>query len=242
MIEINLIPDVKQELISARRVRATVISGAIMTSIITLSIIALLAAYVFAVQTIRNTIADDAIQKGSAKLAEVEDLSKLLTIQNQLTKINTLHDERTINSRVFDVLLAIIPPAPNDIQVSNLKIDTEDGTVTLEGQAPNGYPSLETFKKTIGVAYVSYLDSDGERQQVPLASDISTSNVSFGEDASGKKVLRFAIGFNYAPELLDSQVSDVNIVLISDGNVTDSYLGIPKSVFVDRATDLEEGQ
>lgn len=236
MIEINLIPDVKQELIKARRIRSAVVSGAIVTTIISAALVVVLALYVFGVQTVRSVVVDDAIKKGSAELAAVEDLSKMLTIQNQLTKINALNDAKSINSRSFDMLQAIIPPAPNEVQVSGLKIDADTQTITLDGQTPS-YPSLEAFKKTIAAANVRFTDVDETVTDIPLAADLSLTNVSFGEDASGAKVLRFTVSFSYALELFAATIDNPKIVLIDGGNVTDSYLGIPKSIFVDRAVD-----
>jgi len=241
MIEINLVPDVKQELIHARMVRSTVVSVAIIITIVAAALVAVLAAYVFGVQTVRGTVADGDIKKGSSQLAQVEDLSKILTIQNQLTKLNALNDAKTINSRVFDLLLAVIPPAPNTVQISSLVVDTTAGTISLEGQTPS-YPSLETFKKTVGLANVRYKDADDKQTDVVLASDLSISNVSYGEDATGAKVVRFNVTFKYAAELLSPSTKNPMIVLIDGGNVTDSYLGIPKSVFADRATDTEGAQ
>jgi len=236
MIEINLVPDVKQELIKARMIRSAVVSGAILTTIIALAVVAVLAVYVFGVQTVRSAVADDAIKKGGAQLASVEDLSKILTIQNQLTKINALNDAKMIDSRAFDMLQAVIPSAPNVVQISSLKIDSETQVLTLDGQTPT-YPALETFKKTIAAANVRYKDDDDKQTDVLLAKDLSLTNVSFGEDSTGAKVLRFTVSFTYAPELFASTVTNPTIVLINGGNVTDSYLGIPKSIFADRATD-----
>ena len=54
---------------------------------------------------------------------------------------------------------------------------------------------LEVFKKTIAGAKVKYLDTESKQQQVALASDISTTDVSYGEDSSGNKVLRFTTKF-----------------------------------------------
>jgi len=242
MIEINLVPDVKQELIAARRIRAAVISGTIIATIVAGGVVAALSAYVFGGQAIRHAIADEAIKSEGAKLASVEDLSKILTIQNQLTKLNALNEEKKIDSRVFDVLSAIIPPTPNNIQVSNLLVDAELGTLTIEGQAPSGYVALETFKKTISAANVRYKDDAEQQIDVPLASDISTTSVSYGEDSNGAKVLRFTITFLYAEELFSSKIASPTFVLVNGGNVTDSYLGIPKSIFADRATDPEESE
>lgn len=239
MIEINLIPDVKQELIRARMVRSAVISGAIVAIIAAAALVVVLSVYVFGVQALRSTVADAAIKKGSESLASVEDLSKMLTIQNQLTKMSALNDAKNVNSRVFDVLQAIIPPSPNEVQISSLVIDASEeagGTITFEGQTPS-YPSLEAFKKTIAAAYVRYEDADKNKTDVILATNLSISNVSYGEDASGTKVLRFTVSFTYAPELFSPVTQTPTIVLINGGNVTDSYLGIPKSIFTDRAVD-----
>jgi Tfp pilus assembly protein PilN len=241
MIEINLVPDVKQELIRAQRIRSTVISLAILIGIVAAAIIALLAIYVGGVQTLRGTIADGAISDGSKKLAAVEDLSKTLTIQNQLTKISAIHDDVKIDSRIFDVLSAIIPPAPNAVFVSNLLVDSASGTISMEGQAPNSYAAVEVFRKTIEGAKVTY-KKDGADAEIALASNVSTSDASYGEDSSGAKVLRFTLSFTYAKELFSPLSTDVAIVITNNGNATDSYVGVPTSIFVDRASDITGGQ
>lgn len=238
MIEINLIPDVKQELLKAQRTRAAVISLSILTSIIAAGVVVALLLYVFGVQTIRNVATDDAIKKQYATFSSVEDLSEMLTIQNQLSKVSELNESKTITSRLFDLLSAIIPPAPNSVQISNTNINTEDDTVTIEGQT-RAYDSMEVFKKTLDAAIIVYT-ADGEEKQVKLASDISTSDVSYGEQSDGTKVLRFSISFKYAEELFSQTIASPTIKLNVNGNVTDSYLGIPKSIFTERAKDLNE--
>ena len=109
MIEINLVPDIKQELIRAQRIRSTVITVAILIGSVSIAIVALLAFYVFAVQTARGFIADNQIADGSKKLASVEDLSKTLTIQNQLTKINDLNNNKKIDSRTVSYTHLTLP-------------------------------------------------------------------------------------------------------------------------------------
>lgn len=239
MIEINLIPDVKQELLKAERIRSLVISFSIVAGLAALGVVALLAVYVFGVQTVRSALSDEAIKTGSAQLSGVEDLSKVLTIQNQLSKIDELNSQKKINSRVFEMLDAVIPPAPNSVQISTLAIDAEESTITLEGQTPS-YDSLEVFKKTVDGAVMTYTVSE-QAAETKLATNISTSDVSFGEDSGGAKVLRFTLSFVYPEELFSPAVPGIVIKLTNAGNVTDSYLGIPKSIFVERASDVEEG-
>jgi Tfp pilus assembly protein PilN len=238
MIEINLIPDVKQELIQAERVRSLVISSSVVIGLVAAGVVVLLSAYVFGVQSVRSTIADDSIKKGSAQLASVEDLSKVLTIQNQITNINALNDHKKIDSRIFDVLAAIIPEAPNDVKVSNVSIDAANSKITIDGQAGQGYSALEVFKKTISGGVVKFNEDDSE-QEVVLATEISTSDVSYGEDSTGAKVLRFTVSFVYPEQLFAPSSKELKIAITNQGNVTDSFLGLPKSIFTERAKDLE---
>lgn len=256
MIEINLIPDVKQELLRAQRMRAIVISSSIITSIVAVGIVVLLLIYVLAFQGVRGLSLDGDIEEKSDKLSKVEDLSKILTIQNQLGSISALNDEKFMSSRIFDVAAAISPTDPkNAVSFSQIVMETQDptaaegaefnGSIQIEGQT-SSYDSLEVFKKTIEHTLIQYT-VDGENasngspeiKSKPLANSISLGEVSYGEDASGTKVLRFTISLKYPIELLSPKSENVSFKLNLDGNVTDSYLGIPR--FTERAKDLEDG-
>lgn len=239
MIEINLIPDVKQELIKAQRTRFSVITIAMFFGIGSVAVVVLLASYVFGGQLLLGRLADSAIDKGIKELKTVKDLPKTLTIQNQLTKISKLHSEKKIDSRIFDVLVAIIPPEPNNIKISTVNVDSVEKRITIDAQAKNSYPAAEIFKKTINGAKLRYTDGNNKKQEIELSSNISLSDTSFGADSTGEKVLRFVMSFNYAPELFDPSSKETSIAILIDGNVTDSYLGIPNSIFADRAIDLE---
>src|ERR1044072_6732800 len=109
MIEINLVPDVKQELIKAQRVRASVVSISILVGMAAVGVVVVLAIWVFAVQTARSVITDNTIKSESDKLSKVADVSNTLTIQNQLSKLTAMHDEKSIDSRIFDILTTITP-------------------------------------------------------------------------------------------------------------------------------------
>ena len=90
---------------------------------------------------------------------------------------------------------------------------------------------FEIFKKTIEGAVVTY-PLDGEEQSDQLATDVSLREISYGEDASGQRVVRFTLSFAYPDSLLAASIDTIVIKLTNEGNVTDSYLGIPRSVFV----------
>lgn len=249
MIEINLIPDVKQELLKAQRARAVVISASIITSIVAAGIVVLLSVYIFGVQWGRGLYLDGQIDNKSKEFAQIEDLPKILTIQNQLKSIPELNDQKNMETRIFDMTAAITPQGSNSVSFSQISIGapeaevldptapaTGGGQIHLEGQT-SGYDSMEAFKKTIENTTIEYT-KDGATASLPLAANISTSDISYGEDAEGRKVLRFTISFEYPAELLSPKSTKVSFKLNINGNVTDSYLGIPR--FEERAKDLGE--
>lgn len=238
MIEINLVPDVKQELLRAQRVRTAVISLAIAISLITVGCVVLLAIWVFGVQAVRNYAADQAIKDRSTKLAAVQDVNNTLTIQNQLTKLQAMHDAKPIDSRVFDLLQTVNPPAPNDVRVTSLKVSAKDSLVTIQAQAVNGYTAQEVFKKTLEATTIKYTKNN-KQQTTALASSMTEGDRSYGEDANGVKVLRFTLSFKYPKELFAHTVQNLSIQAPSKTNVTDSYLGVPQSLFVQKAEDIE---
>ncbi len=240
MIEINLVPDVKQELIKAQRVRASVISLAIVIGVAVIGVVVLLAIWVFGVQTARDILTDNAIKSESQKLSAVEDVSNTLTIQNQLSKLTAMHDSKSIDSRLFDILTTINPAAPNNVSITKVVLDSTAKTIKLEAQARNGYPALEVFKKTITATNFEFT-TDGTKTSVPLADQMSDSDRSYGEDASGAKVLRFTLTFVHPEQLFSRTAQNAVIVAPGKSNVTDSFLGVPNSLFTQKASDTEGG-
>ncbi|TXG76944.1 hypothetical protein E6Q11_03715 [Candidatus Dojkabacteria bacterium] len=244
MIEVNLIPDVKQELLKARRVRNSVISGAILVSIVAGGIVTLLAVYVFGVQWGQHTFYDKSIKDNQAKIQSIEGASDLLTIQNQLSVLSEAHNNKTISSRLFGLLDTINPAAPNNITISKVGLNSDEKTIEIEGQADNSFAALETFRKTIEATNIEY--SEGENSSEPtkklLASEVTTSDTSFGEDNSGRKVLRFKLSFKYDEALFARNSQNLQIVGPTKRNATDSFKGVPSGLFEGRSGDEGEGE
>ena len=240
MIEINLLPNVKRELLKTRAMRNRVISisflvgGASIAAVVVLALI------------LGSQIAAEAVQSGvikdrNDKLMAVEDLNKVVTIQNQLTKINEQHSGKKINSRIFDVVTAVNPVTPNNVSFSDIKVNPGSKTITLEGSAVNGYSALETLKKTILNTKVQTTDGD-KSSEVSLTKEIKDGDTSFGENSEGKKVLQFSFSFEYAEELLAPANNGTVSVLTPTGkvDVTDSRQGIPDSLFKSNSKKQEK--
>lgn len=240
MIEINLLPNVKRELLKTRAMRNRVISISFLmggASIAAVVVLALILGSQIAAEAIQNGV----IKDRNDKLMAVEDLNKVVTIQNQLTKINEQHSGKKINSRIFDVVTAVNPVAPNNVSFSDIKVNPESKTITLEGSAVNGYSALETLKKTILNTKVQTTDGD-KSSEVSLTKEIKDGDTSFGENSEGKKVLQFSFSFEYAEELLAPANNGTVSVLTPTGkvDVTDSRQGIPDSLFKSNSKKQEK--
>ena len=231
MIQINLLPDVKQELISARRKRNTVISISILAAMVSGGIVLILAILIGA-QVGRDVLAQNAINDEYKKLSSVEDLNNLVTIQNQLTKINALHDTKSVDSRVFAVLQVINPAEPNTVKFTNVNISPADNKLTLEGTAAGGYSALEALEKTIDNTKFQYVPSGSDKVSEPLANEVNVTDRSFGEDGNGQKVLSFKMEITYHENLFSNLAKSVQIVGPAQKiDVTDSRVRVPSSLF-----------
>lgn len=230
MIRINLLPDVKQELIKAQRTRNVVVSVAIMAGVGSVAVVVVMALLVLAQVGLENR------QKGIIKdkyneLSKTQNVSDLVTIQNQLSKVSSINASRTKDSRVFDVLSAINPAAPNNVKFTAVTIDPSTKSLSLEGTALGGYSALETLKKSILNAQLK-ATKNGTETTGQLASDVTIGDTRLGRDLTGAAVLSFQLKVTYADGLFDNSLTDASIVLPTGTvNVTDSRTRVPDSLF-----------
>lgn len=242
MIQINLVPDVKQEMLRAQRMRNVAISLSIVVGIIAIGVVAALG-IILGAQTAVQKIEESQIDSGYKKLSSISDLDSALTVQNQLSTITSQGSKRTIDSRLLDILAAINPPAPNDVKLSKVTLDPSQDTITLEGSSAGGYPATDVFRKTIlNTTVTATQQGSTSSQDMPLTSDVTLQDTSYGEDATGGKVVRFTIVFTYPSGLLDNSMSNVRISTpTSRVDVTDSKTRIPDSMFSQAAKDVKGG-
>ena len=194
--EINLVPDIKGEMIKALKLRnfifylcIVVVAGSIGISLLFFSISAGQKAVV-AGKT-------DTINELSNKLNSYSDLSDFLTIKDQLGNISSITENRKVLSRTFGVLSAILPTGADTITISELNINLEEDspTITLEAQANAGkdpyidYNVLDAFKKSMQYMrydYGKYVDK--EDNDIPAYCMIENGNdgASFMDPQKGR--------------------------------------------------------
>lgn len=243
MIQINLIPDVKLEMLRSQQIRNVAVSIAVFAAIIAGgAVVALGLVYGGQIGLQAKYKAD--IKKEYSQLSQTKDINNALTVQGQLEKISDLNNDRSIDSRMLDVLTKVNPSSPDNVKIARVAIDPTTSTLTIEGSAAGGYPSTEVFRKTILHTNVTYQkENGGENQTDPLTTEVDLKDTSYGQDNTGAKVVRFTVSFKYLDHLFDNSLKNV-VVAGPTGrtDVTDSATRVPDSMFSKAATDLRGGQ
>ncbi len=230
MIQINLLPDVKLEYLRARRMRNLVISGAVIAGLASAGVVVLLLLFL-GVQAGREVIADNGIEREYEKLSQVENLSELVTLQNQLDVIGSQHLTKTVNSRLFSVIQGVNPSGSDKVQYTTVVIDPIAKTLEIEGVARGGYAAVETFKKTIDNTDIEFV-RDQVQATEDIATNVSIGETSFGESSGGDRVLQFKVTVTYNELLFSNQAGSMRIITPERRiDVTDSKAGVPNSLF-----------
>ena len=185
--EINLVPDIKNEMIRALKLRNFIFFLAIVVSSASIGV-TLFVGFILMGQQAVLSGKDETIKTLSAKMNSYTDLGDFLTIRDQLGDIRNLSDNKRLLSRTFNVLSAIIPTGPDTIRISELNVDlaAEAPTFNFEAQANAGqepfidYNVLDAFKKSMSYMkydYGKYIDKFGN--EIPAYCMIET-----GDDGS----------------------------------------------------------
>lgn len=239
MIQVNLIPDVKREFIRTQRLRNATISIAVVVGLAAIGVVAVLGV-ILAGQALHVAISRGKVDENFKKLQQVENGESLLTLQNQLASIDSQHANKSKDSRLFNIITAISPLAPDDVKISSVHLEPSSNTLTIQGTAANGYAATDVFKKTILNTKITY-DVNGNTTTVKLTDDVTIPGTSYGEDASGAKVLRFELSFVYPEDLFKNTANNIQIITpAAQTDVTDSKLRVSDSLFGAQAKDIKE--
>lgn len=240
MIELNLLPDVKQDYVRAQRLKRVIISSMILLSLVSVGVTAVLGFYVKVGQPIRQKLADDDIADKAKQLKENKNLTRNLTLQNQLSSINQLHEQKTVLSRWLDFLSQLNPTEPNNATMSSLAIDSLQNTITFDATVKD-YKAIAVLSDTLQNAQVSYIDKDGEKQKKPLFTEIAMSQPGASKSSEGKQTASAKFTLAYEPEAVAWTTKNPT-VSVPNKNTTPSASRV--SIFSDKpiATPATGGQ
>lgn len=216
MIELNLLPDIKQEFVHAKRQKRLVIVFMILISLGSIAVVVLLGLYSYVAQPVRQNFADGDIKKLSKELESKKNLVRDLTIQNQITTINELHAGKVVYGRLFDYLKTLNPEQPNNVSISKVTATTLDGSgaILLEASAKD-YQAVAVFKDTLQNAMVQYKDPEtGKTVKTSLFIEPPTiSDTGIGQDSKGKQVASFKVALVYEPNAFAWTVNNPKVTV-----------------------------
>lgn len=197
MIQFNLLPDVKQEYMKAKRQKHSVIVISVLAAAVSLFIFIMLFLTVNVFQKKHLSDLSNDITDRTKSLKANTDLDKVLTVQNQLNSLPALHDAKPVTSRLFGYLTQITPA---QVSIGNIALDYEAKTMALSGTAD----SISTINKFVDtLKFTTYTEAVGSEAAVAGTSKPFTS-VVLSSFSKSEKEATYQISFVFEPTIFDS--------------------------------------
>lgn len=201
MVQFNLLPEVKIEFIKARRQKHMISVIAIITGAICLGILIISLFVVLVAQPQLIKSADNKIQENSASIKKVPDINKVLTVQNQLGRLTTLHEEKPTVSRVFQYLSQT---TPRDATLNKVLIDFANSTMTIGGQAD----TINIVRIYTDTLKLTDYQREGESTSTKAFKEVVLTNFSVTEEGS-----TFSISLKFDPTIFKDKETGLKLVV-----------------------------
>lgn len=134
MLQFNLLPDVKQEYIKAKRTKRIILVVSYVLSGASISFVILLFGAVNIQQKSHISNLTDDIASATAQINETENLDTILTTQSQIALLGDIHTTKPESSRIFSLMTFV---SPSDITLRNLDLSIDTSTMIISGNSSN---------------------------------------------------------------------------------------------------------
>jgi hypothetical protein len=196
MTQLNLLPDVKMEYIKAKRQQRLAVSIAFIVTIVTIGLLVLLLAADGLQKKHLSDLSRDITNDGNS-LQQQPQITKVLTVQNQLESLTALHNGKPAASRVFDYLNAVTPA---QVDINNFTIDFTQYTATITGTAD----ALSSVNQYVDTLKATTYTSNMSTGRLPAFSDVVLA--SFGLSSTpttAGQAATYSINFSYDKNIFD---------------------------------------
>jgi Tfp pilus assembly protein PilN len=204
MIQFNLLPDVKLEYVKTERTKRLITLSSLVVSIPSIAVLLISLLTVDVVQKKSLNDENHDITRYSTQLRNVPNLNNILTVQNQLKELGTLHDQKPVTSRLFGYISQVTPPLAT---LNQLNIDFSADTLTIGGSAP----SLDVVSAYTDTLKATVYQVSGESGTTHAFSQVVLS--SFGRNDQGAT---FTITCNFDPVIFNTD-DNVKLTVPSTG-------------------------
>lgn len=203
MIEFNLLPDVKIAYIKAERTKHAVIAISLITIAASLFVFSFLflTVNVWQKKSINDLTGD--IKTESRKLSDVEDLNKILTVQNQLKELNGLHDKKPVVVRLSQFIQQVTPTTAT---IATMNVEYDAATMSITGNAAS-LDAVNTFVDAL--KFTTYTtEQDGEQTR-------AFSNVVMTSFGRSTESATYTINLSFDPVIFGSESDSIALVVPS---------------------------
>lgn len=154
MVQFNLLPDIKIEYLKAKRQKHMVVLISAIAVIAGLVFMLFMFSVVHVLQKKNISDLGKDIAAASDELKATPELTKILTVQNQLKALPGLHDEKSVSSRLYGYLSQV---TPSNASIAKMNIDFANNSMSISGSADN-LTTVNTFVDTL--KFTNYSDSE----------------------------------------------------------------------------------
>jgi Tfp pilus assembly protein PilN len=193
MVQFNLLPNVKIEYVKTQRTKRLLTLVSLVVSIAGIAVLLLAFVTVDVVQKKHLNDLNKDVSKYSNQLKGVKDLDKILTVQNQLSTLTGLHDQKPVTSRLFAYIAQITPAQAT---LNKLTIDFTANTLSVGGSAPS-LDVISTYTDTL--KSTTYKTTDSTQAQHAFSSVVLST---FARDDTGAT---FNITFSFDPKIFNTK-------------------------------------
>lgn len=198
MVQLNLLPDVKLEYVKAQRTRRLVFNLSILISAVAIALLVLLFVIDVAQKKHLSDLNHDVTNESNTLKAEPQ-ITKILTVQNQLQSLTALHAAKPEVARLFNSYLDQVTPAV--VHITNLSVDFNAQTVAIDGTA-DALSSVNKYVDTLKfTTYTTTTNTAATKafNNIVLASFALSQNSADPSQAAG-----FNITFAYDKTIFDT--------------------------------------
>lgn len=215
MIQLNLLPQSKLENVKARRSERSVLLISIIAALISVVIMFITLGTV-GLQKHSLSAADADIAKYENQLNQTPNLTEVLTLQNQLTTVASLHKQNPVVTRLFTYLPQI---TPTQASINQLDANFDAHTMGLIGTA-SSLAAVNEFADTL--KFTQYKVAGSNTAHTAFTSVVLAN---FGRDPSGAS---YDLELKYDPALFDAAQS-VTLSVPQNYITTRSFTQLPNS-------------
>lgn len=244
MIQLNLVPEVKLKLIKSQRQRNLIIVISFFLVSISVGLVIITVMFVLGYQPLEISNKKQSIKTEFENLKDKEpELNKIVTLQSQLSAIDSSHENKLKTSRLIDILAILSSKnTDNAVTISSFNFSKEDNSISLTARTDKkGFDAAEIFKKNLEALQINYkeIDENGKVSKsnedkpdpIKFASDVVLAELGTTDDQNGSNNVSFGLSFKYEPKVFSPDIQIESMKALSAGNVTDSYEEIPKNLF-----------